>query len=650
MVAMSLRLKNKGFTLLELAIVLVVIGILVGLGAGLVGILTKKAKFNESRDIVKAAKEAVLGFTVKNKRLPTTVEFPTIVRNIDAWGNTLFYYPEGGLIAGDACCSPSTGFTVTDQGVNKLNTAFILLSTGENGANNTGTTPPFVISEYGVGDYDDIVQYVSIDELKDKILACQSLEITTSTLPEAEEDTPYSTKVIGKGGCNPTFSLAGGSLPNGLSLSADGVISGTVNNSATPPGTLGNCSTTDTFTVRLSAAGLSPVDKQLSIVTRPQTLKITNAADLPSGAVGGAYSATLYGGGGRNSYTWSISSGSLPPGLALNGVTGVISGTPTTASIYSFTVSLSDTCNTTSKAFTITIAGGSGGCALLSLTPASGSSFSATVGTPFSQTITVSGGQPPYTNIQCIPANCNGLNLSCTAADATIAGTPAAAGTCTFNVSWQDSCATPQTISGTYTVNISTTPCASFTGWSSSLPAATNCQSYTGSVTVIGGVPNYTWTINPSPIVNGLTDCNGQTGPGASCSISGTPFATPGAYNFTALVADSCATPGPQTTSQGFSINLIDGCYLSGISVRNQTGGNVYYRINAGACQTLNNNASISVAPTQNISFYRTLIRCNGNQVSCTHTYCTLKAIDTNTNCNTALSNIANNSCTFSDN
>lgn len=35
---------RKGFTLIELAIILVVIGILIALGAGLVGILTKQAK------------------------------------------------------------------------------------------------------------------------------------------------------------------------------------------------------------------------------------------------------------------------------------------------------------------------------------------------------------------------------------------------------------------------------------------------------------------------------------------------------------------------------------------------------------------------------------------------------------------------------
>jgi len=52
--------EKKGFTLIELAIVLVVLGILVGLGVGLVGILTKQAKLRESRDIVRDVYESII--------------------------------------------------------------------------------------------------------------------------------------------------------------------------------------------------------------------------------------------------------------------------------------------------------------------------------------------------------------------------------------------------------------------------------------------------------------------------------------------------------------------------------------------------------------------------------------------------------------
>ncbi len=54
----NLRIDKKGFTVIELAIVLVVIGILIGLGVGLVGILTKQAKLKESREIVRDVYES----------------------------------------------------------------------------------------------------------------------------------------------------------------------------------------------------------------------------------------------------------------------------------------------------------------------------------------------------------------------------------------------------------------------------------------------------------------------------------------------------------------------------------------------------------------------------------------------------------------
>ncbi|MEO8595981.1 MAG: IPT/TIG domain-containing protein, partial [Candidatus Solibacter sp.] len=66
----------------------------------------------------------------------------------------------------------------------------------------------------------------------------------------------------------------------------------------------------------------------------PPTVTTTT---LTPGVVGTAYSQTLAANGGSGPYTWSVASGSLPPGLTLS-ASGVISGTPTTPGAYMFTV------------------------------------------------------------------------------------------------------------------------------------------------------------------------------------------------------------------------------------------------------------------------------------------------------------------------
>lgn len=63
---------------------------------------------------------------------------------------------------------------------------------------------------------------------------------------------------------------------------------------------------------------------------------------LPGGGTSTPYSASLGVAGGTAPYNWSLTAGSLPTGLTLAPATGVISGTPTTAGVSSFTVMVTD--------------------------------------------------------------------------------------------------------------------------------------------------------------------------------------------------------------------------------------------------------------------------------------------------------------------
>ena len=76
----------------------------------------------------------------------------------------------------------------------------------------------------------------------------------------------------------------------------------------------------------------------------------------PGGEVNTAYSDQLTMTGGTSPITWSVSTGTLPPGITLSASTGLLSGTPTTAGSYSFTVKVTDSSGlTATEPVTLTI-------------------------------------------------------------------------------------------------------------------------------------------------------------------------------------------------------------------------------------------------------------------------------------------------------
>jgi hypothetical protein len=71
------------------------------------------------------------------------------------------------------------------------------------------------------------------------------------------------------------------------------------------------------------------------------SISITTSPSLPGGLVGVPYSLALASAGGVPPTSWSLVSGSLPPGIGLSS-SGVLSGTPTTPATYNFTVGVND--------------------------------------------------------------------------------------------------------------------------------------------------------------------------------------------------------------------------------------------------------------------------------------------------------------------
>ncbi|WP_433974176.1 beta strand repeat-containing protein [Tunturiibacter lichenicola] len=171
------------------------------------------------------------------------------------------------------------------------------------------------------------------------VIAPPPISITTTSLPSATQGTSYSKSLAATGGTAPfVWSITSGILPAGLNLNANtGSVSGT-------PTTSGSFSVSvmvkDSSAVQQSAT--ANVSFTVAAATPPLTI---TTGTLPSGTDGTAYSAPLSATGGTPSYTWSITSGSLPTGLTLAATTGTISGTPTATGTSTFTTTVADNSN-----------------------------------------------------------------------------------------------------------------------------------------------------------------------------------------------------------------------------------------------------------------------------------------------------------------
>jgi type II secretory pathway pseudopilin PulG len=198
--------RSRGVTLVEIAVILVVIGVLVGIGVGIVSLLIRNTKFNESREVVKGLKEAVVGYVITRGKLPCdgaeTCDPPErryteIGRALDAWGQTLVYTYWGQLRdTADLCAETATGITLKMCGDDPncttplqtvQNVAFIILSKGDNRNKQTAgegrTTSPLEVRVWDFGTnadddlndgdasaegYDDIVVFMTLEELKER--------------------------------------------------------------------------------------------------------------------------------------------------------------------------------------------------------------------------------------------------------------------------------------------------------------------------------------------------------------------------------------------------------------------------------------------------------------------------------------------------
>ncbi|MDX2033142.1 MAG: putative Ig domain-containing protein [Blastocatellia bacterium] len=337
-------------------------------------------------------------------------------------------------------------------------------------------------------------------------VACPTISLNRSTLPNGIPGAPYSQTIFASGGASPyNFSVLLGSLPPGLSLSSSGTISGT----PTSSGTWG-------FTLRVGDNSNCFLNRAFSIEVGCPTFTI-NPGSLATGTVGAAYSQNFSAFGGVSPYNYSLLIGNLPPGLTLSG-TGAITGTPTAAGSFGFTMRVRDANDCfTFKPYSITI---DPGCPPISITPLG--LQSASTGVPYTQNLEAGGGGRHTFSIV---ANSLPPGLTLQSSSGLISGTPTTTGTYGFQVRATD--ANGCTGLKSYTIVVA---CGTITVTPGSPLSATIGVPYSQSFTASGTRPPYNFPLITGTLPPGLTL-------NASGTIAGTPT-TAGSYSFSLRVSD----------------------------------------------------------------------------------------------------------------
>ncbi|MDR2327040.1 MAG: putative Ig domain-containing protein [Acidovorax sp.] len=337
-----------------------------------------------------------------------------------------------------------------------------------------------------------------------------------------------------------TATVAANSSANPITLSTQGPVSSVAVAVQAAYGTATASGTTISYT---PTAGYSGADSfqytasnssgtsnaaTVTVTVNAPTLSITPGS-LPAGTVNTAYSQGLTASLGQAPYSYAISAGSLPDGLALNPSTGQITGTPTVSGSFNFTVQATDSHGATgSQSYTLTTAVSVPVANAVTATVAANSSANA-----IALNITKATASSVAVAVQA-------THGTATASGTSISYTPVAgySGSDSFQYTATNTSGTSAPATVTVTVTAAALGIAP-----SSLPSAMVNAAYSQTLVASMGTAPYTYVISTGALPAGLS-LNATTG-----QITGTPTAS-GSFSFTIQVTDSHGATGSQTYTQ----------------------------------------------------------------------------------------------------